>query len=41
MTFHGIEERAEAISVGEIAKGQNATRGEKKVKVRALGNAYF
>ena len=36
-----MEERVETISVGETAKGENANRGEKKVKDRALGNAYF
>lgn len=36
-----MEEIVEIISVGETAKGENANRGEKKVKDRALGNAYF
>lgn len=44
MTLHGVEETVEIISVGSVpqpAEGGNANRGEKKVKDRALGNAYF
>lgn len=41
MTLHGVEETVEIISVGSTAKGGSANRGEKKVKDRALGNAYF